>query len=500
MQSALRKALSEIHKSQIMKCRALYAKRLAKLTNHKFKIMFNSEVYKSRREALKSLMKEGVAVFMGNVDSPMNYPGNTLHFRQDSSFLYFFGLDMPGLVGIIDFNEGKDYIFGDDIDIDDIIWMGPQPSMKENAAKVGVENTLPVKDLSGFIEKARISGRKIHFLPLYRGETKISFQEFSGIGIADQPKNLSVELIKAVVSLRNIKDNFEIEELEKAAAIGYLMHVTSMKMAKPGILEREIAGTIEGIALAHGAMTSFPVILSQNGETLHNHDHSQILQKGRLMVTDAGAETMMHYASDFTRTIPVGGKFSQKQKEIYQIVLNANNTATAAIKPGVTYQSIHLLAAKVIATGLKEIGLMTGNVDEAVKAGAHAMFFPHGLGHMLGLDVHDMESLGENYVGYDEEVTRIQQFGTAYLRLGRRLQPGFVLTNEPGIYFIPALINLWKNEGKFKEFINYNKVEEYIGFGGIRLEDNILVTDNGCRLIGKRIPISVEEIEETMTD
>jgi Xaa-Pro aminopeptidase len=460
--------------------------------------MFTSEVYSNRRKALKGLINSGIAVFMGNVDSPMNYAGNTLHFRQDSSFLYFFGLDMPGLIGVIDFNDGKDYIFGDDIDIEDIIWMGPQPSMKDNAAQVGVENVLPVKELTGFLQKALQSGRKMHYLPLYRGETKILFEGFSGIRIADQPSKISVELIKAVVSLRNIKDIFEIEEIEKAAAIGHLMHVTSMKMAKPGVLEREIAGTIEGIALAHGAMTSFPVILSQNGETLHNHDHSQYLQKGRLMVTDAGAETMMHYASDFTRTVPVGGKFSLKQKEIYQIVLNANNEATKAISPGVTYQSVHLLAAKVIATGLKEIGLMQGDVDEAVKAGAHAMFFPHGLGHMLGLDVHDMENLGENYVGYDEEVSRIQQFGTAYLRLGRRLQPGFVLTNEPGIYFIPALIDLWKKENKFKEFINYNKVEEYIGFGGIRLEDNILVTETGCRMIGQRIPVTVDEVEKTM--
>jgi len=462
--------------------------------------MFNSEVYKNRRESLKKLVKDGIAVFMGNVDSPMNYPANIFHFRQDSSFLYFFGLDMPGLIGAVDFNDGRDYIFGDDIDIDDIIWMGPQAAMKENAALVGVENVYPVKNFQDFLQKAVHTGRKVHFLPMYRAETKLLFEEFSGIRVAEQSKNVSVDLIKAVISLRNIKDKYEIEELEKAAAIGYLMHVTSMKMAKPGVLEREIAGTIEGIALSHGAMVSFPVILSQNGETLHNHDHSQYLQTGRLMVTDAGAETMMHYASDFTRTIPVGGKFSQKQKEIYQIVLDTNNKVTEAIKPGLTYQSIHLLAARVIASGLKEIGLMLGDVDEAVKAGAHAMFFPHGLGHMLGLDVHDMENLGENYVGYDEEISRIQQFGTAYLRLGRRLQPGFVLTNEPGIYFIPALISLWKNEGKFKEFINYKKVEEYIGFGGIRIEDNILVTDSGCRLIGKRIPVTVEEVEKTMQE
>lgn len=460
--------------------------------------MFKPEVYKKRREALKAKINKGVALFLGNNESPMNYAANTFHYRQDSTFLYFFGLDMPGPAGVIDFDEGKDYIFGNDVDIEDIIWMGPQPLMKDNAMKVGVEHVEPFDNLGDFLKKAIEAGRPVHYLHQYRADNQIFLEKLTGIKIAEQKERSSVQLIKAMVELRSIKDAFEIEELEKAAAIGYEMHVTAMKMAQPGMTEREIAGVIEGIALSRGAMTSFPIILSQNGETLHNHDHSQTLQTGRLLITDAGAETPTHYACDFTRTIPVGGKFTSKQRDIYQIVLDANNAATAAIKPGVTYQSIHLLAARVIAEGLKNVGLMQGNVDEAVRNGAHAMFFPHGLGHMMGLDVHDMENYGEDHVGYDDEVKRIKQFGTAYLRLGRRLQKGFVLTNEPGIYFIPALISQWKQENKFKEFINYSKVEEYSNFGGIRLEDDILVTEDGYRLIGKRIPITVEEVESTV--
>jgi len=460
--------------------------------------MFKPEVYKQRREALKAKINSGIALFLGNNDSPMNYPSNTFHFRQDSNFLYFFGLDLQGLAGVIDFDSGEEIIFGNDVDIADIIWMGPQPTVRDNAAKVAVSDTRPFGQLADYLQKAIAQGRKIHFLPIYRGESKIQFQELSGIKIEEQAENVSVELIKAVVSLRNIKDEHEIAELEKAAAIGYQMHTTAMRMAQPGEHERNIAGTMEGIALSHGTMVSFPVILSQNGETLHNHDHSQVLEKGRLLLADAGAETVTHYASDFTRTIPVGGKFTPRQKDIYQIVLDANNAATAAIKPGVTYQSIHLLAAKVIAGGLKDLGLMQGDVDEAVRNGAHAMFFPHGLGHMMGMDVHDMEGLGEDYVGYDEETQRINQFGTAYLRLGRKLEKGFVLTNEPGIYFIPALFEMWRKEGKHSQFINFNKVEEFIGFGGIRLEDDILVTETGSQLIGKRIPITIEEVEATV--
>lgn len=461
--------------------------------------MFEKNTYVNRRKALKSKNLSGVGLIMGNVESPMNYRDNTFHFRQNSSFLYFFGLDFPGLAGVIDFDSGEEYIFGDDADIEDIIWMGPQVPLKENAVKIGIENTAPFSKLFEYVSNALSLDRKIHFLPPYRGENKITLEKLLGISSFRIQEYASLELIKAVIELRSIKEAAEIEEIKKACATGYQMHVTAMKMAQPGMWEQKIAGTIEGIALAGGGMTSFPIILSQNGETLHNHNHSKILKEGNLMLTDAGAESLLHYASDFTRTVPVGGKFTQKQREIYEIVLAANNRGTELTKPGVTYLSVHLAAAEVIASGLKELGLMKGDVKEAVRNGAHAMFFPHGLGHMMGLDVHDMEDFGQIYVGYDDEIRPVDQFGTANLRLGRKLQPGFVITNEPGIYFIPALIDKWKNEGINKDFINFDKVNEYRDFGGIRLEDDILVTETGSEIIGERVPIHPDEIEEIVS-
>ena len=460
--------------------------------------MFDKNTYIHRRNELKKKGLSGLGILLGNVESPMNYLDNTYHFRQDSSFLYFFGLDFPGLVGVIDFDSGEDFIFGNDVDIEDIIWMGPQISLKENAAKAGVSRTAPFNQVFEMVKEAQRSGRTVHFLPPYRGENKILLEKMLGVSVQTIREHASLPFIKAVIALREIKDAGEISEIEKACATGYDMHVTAMKMAHQGVWEQKIAGTIEGIAIAGGNMVSFPIILSQNGETLHNHDHSQILKEGRLLVVDAGAESPMHYASDFTRTTPVGGKFSQKQREIYEIVLAANNTATSLIKPGVTYLSVHLAVAEVIASGLKELGLMKGDVKEAVKNGAHAMFMPHGLGHMMGLDVHDMEDLGQIYVGYDDEIRPVNQFGTAYLRLGKRLKPGFVITNEPGCYFIPALIDKWQAEGINKDFINFDKVNEYRDFGGIRLEDDILVTDTGSQIIGKRIPITPEEVEKTV--
>lgn len=458
--------------------------------------MFEKSTYENRRKTLKNKGLSGIAIFPGNIDSPMNYTDNTYHFRQDSSFLYFFGLDFQGLAGVIDFDSGEDFLFGDDFDIADIIWMGPQVPLKENAAKVGVEKCSAFSKLFELVAETIKQGRKVHYLPPYRGENKIMLEKLLGIPIKLLKENASVQLIKAVVDIRSIKEPGEIAEIEKACATGYQMHVTAMKMAQPGVWEQKIAGTIEGIALAGGGMTAFPIILSQNGETLHNHDHSKILKEGNLMVTDAGAESLLHYASDFTRTVPVGGKFTQKQREIYEIVLAANNHGTALTKPGVTYLSVHLAVAEIIAGGLKELGLMKGDVKEAVRNGAHAMFFPHGLGHMMGLDVHDMEDLGQIYVGYDDEVRPVDQFGTAYLRLGRKLQPGFVITNEPGIYFIPALIDKWKNEKINTDFINFDKVNEYRNFGGIRLEDDILVTETGSRILGERVPIYPDEIEK----
>lgn len=457
--------------------------------------MFESNVYVQRRKKLLNSLHGGVILLVGNVDLPMNYPANTFHFRQDSSFLYFFGLDLPGLAAVIDVESGEEIIFGNDVEIEDIIWMGPQVPLKEQAHTTGVHTTRPFSEIFGYIGKFIQSGRMIHFLPPYRAENKLFLQQLLGIDPSRQKDYASVELIKAIVALRSVKEPWEIAEIEKACEIGHQMHVTAMKMAKPGAWEQTLAGHIEGIALGGGGMLSFPVILSQNGETLHNHDHSQYLKEGRLLLVDAGAETGMHYASDFTRTIPVGGKFSQRQREIYDIVLAANNKATEMIRPGVTYLSVHLAVSEVIAAGLKDLGLMKGDIMEAVAKGAHALFFPHGLGHMMGLDVHDMEDLGQIYVGYDEETRPVQQFGTAYLRMGRRLEPGFVVTNEPGIYFIPALIEKWRSEKINHEFIDFNRLESYLDFGGIRLEDDILVTNNGSRILGDRVPVLPSEVE-----
>lgn len=461
--------------------------------------MFNASVYTDRRNRLKSEVQSGIILILGNPEASYNYPANTYHFRQDSNFLYFFGLDHPDLAGVIDVDNNEDFIFGNDVDLDDIIWMGPQPFLKDRATEVGIKNTQPLNKLLDFIKVAMSKGRKIHFTSPYRGKTYLQLEGLLGIPSSEIKNKASVELIKGIVKLRSIKDKFEIAEIEKAVDIAYEMHTTSMRMAMPGRIEREIAGTIEGISLAKGGPVSFPIILSVNGETLHNHYHGNVLETGRMMVTDAGAETTMHYSSDITRTVPVGGKFNQRQKDIYEIVLAANMKTIEATKPGISNKELHLLAAKTIFLGLKDLGLMKGNTDDAVKEGAHAMFFPHGLGHMLGLDVHDLEGMGENYVGYDDEIKRSTQFGTAFLRLGRRHQPGFVFTIEPGIYFIPALIDKWKREGQYNDFINFDKVESYKDFGGIRIEDDILVTETGYKVLGKPIPKTVAEIEETMS-
>ncbi len=460
--------------------------------------MFSKEVYTARRKNLIKQLSGGLVFLPGNSDVPFNYPANTFTFRQDSSFLYFFGVKQPDLIGIIDVDSGEDYMFGNDVDIDDIIWMGEQPTLKEFAGKNGVKQTFPLSKADEFIAKALKLGRKIHFLPAYRAQTKLSAEKLLGIPAGEINNNVSEELIKAVVKLRSVKEQVEIEDIERTVDVAYEMHTTSMKMAMPGAKEQDIYGKIEGIALSHGGPVSFPVILSVNGQILHNHHHENILKAGQLMVTDAGAESPMHYCSDITRTSPVGGKFSQKQKEVYETVMNANFEVIKKSKPGIFYKEMHLLSAKVVAQGLKDIGLMKGDVDEAVANGAHALFYPHGLGHMMGMDVHDMEGLGEDYVGYNETIKRSDQFGLAFLRMARKLEPGFVITVEPGIYFIPALIDIWKKEKKFENFINYQKLEEYRNFGGIRIEDDILITDNGCRVLGKPIPKTVKEIEDLM--
>ena len=457
--------------------------------------MFKSEVYTKRRAELHRKMKTGLALFPGNEEASMNYPDNTYHFRQDSDFLYFFGLDIPGLAGVMDFDSGKDMIFGNDFDIDDIIWMGPQLKVRDLAFKCGISDTAPLKNLEEAMKDALSKKRKIHFLPPYRGETKMML----GSVLKENPCQMktlsSVTLIKAVISMRSIKEKVEIDEIEKAVDIAYDMHVTAMNMCRQGIKEQDIFGAIEGIALAKGAGTSFPIILSVNGQTLHNHSHGNILKKGRMMVTDAGAETNLHYASDITRTTAVGGKFSQRQKEIYEIVLKANTEAIKATKPGISNKDVHFMACRIIASEMKNLGLMKGDIDEAVTEGAHSLFMPHGLGHLMGLDVHDMEALGENFIGYNDEVKRSDQFGTAFLRFALPYLPGHVFTVEPGCYFIPELIEKWRSEGKFKDFINYNKIEDYMQIGGIRIEDDVLITEKGHKVLGKPIPKTVKEIE-----
>ncbi len=457
--------------------------------------MFKGEIYAERRKKLHGLLGSGLALFLGNVDSAMNYPANTYHFRQDSDFLYFFGLDLQGFAGVMDFDSGEDTIFGNDVDMDDIIWMGPQLTVKDLAEKCGVSKTFQMSKLEETIREAISKGRRVHFLPPYRGETKMTLGSLLKENPCQMKTLASTELIKAVVSLRSIKAKEEIEEIDVAVGIAYDMHVTAMKMCKPGIKEQDIFGMIEGIALAKGGGTSFPIILSINGQTLHNHSHNNILREGRMMVTDCGAETRLHYASDITRTTPVGGRFNDRQREIYEVVLNANMETINAAKPGISNRDLHFMACRIIASGMKELGMMKGNVDEAVAAGAHALFMPHGLGHMMGLDVHDMEALGENFIGYNDEIKRSTQFGTAFLRFALPFIPGHVLTIEPGCYFIPELIDQWNSEGKFKEFINYDKIRNYRDLGGIRVEDNILITPKGHRLLGKPIPKTVSEIE-----
>lgn len=461
--------------------------------------MFDALTYKKRRAALRERMTSGLVLLLANNEAPANYPDNTYKYRQDSSFVYFLGHSLPGYAAILDIESGEEIFFGDDVSMDDIIWMGPQPTVKELALQVGIEKVQPMSQLRAVIRGALSKGRKVHYLPPYRFDNMMWIEELTGVHTSLVKRNASLELIKAVISLRSVKEACEIVEIDKACNVGYEMHTTAMKLCKPGVSEQYIAGVLEGIAASYGRMTSFPVILSQHGETLHNHDHSGILEVGRMMLTDAGAELMNYYCSDHTRTVPVGGKFNSRQRDVYSIVLAAHDRALDLAKPDVTYQYVHVEVCKVLAQGLKDLGLMKGDVNEAVAAGAHALFMPHGLGHMMGLDVHDMEDLGQIYVGYDDEVRPSTQFGLASLRMGRKLKEGFVITDEPGCYFIPALIDKWKAEKINTDFLNFDAIEKFKDFGGIRLEDDILITANGSRFLGdKRIPITISEVEDIM--
>lgn len=455
--------------------------------------MFTKEVYINRRDKLSKAMNGEFLLFLGNRQAAFNYAANEYAFRQDSTFLYLFGIDEPDFAAVI--ADGKATIYADDVDMDDIIWMGPQRTVADKAAEVGISLTKARRALAADVAKALTKGQKVHYVPAYRGETTMELAELLSIPVAQVKENASRSLIDVMISLRSTKEQCEIEELECHMMVGYDMHVTAMKMAVEGETEKAIHAAVDYASMKGGGLVSFPTICSVSGQTLHNHSYNGVLKAGQLLLVDAGSESPLHYATDNTRTTPVNGRFTQQQKEIYQIVLNANDAVWKSMKPGVKYLDMHLLAARTIAEGLVSVGIMKGNVDDIVNVGAHAMFFPHGIGHMLGLDVHDMESYNDTLVGYDDEVKRSTQFGLSALRMGRRLQEGFVVTDEPGIYFIPELMDKWQAEGKFTDFINYELLKKYRTFGGIRLEDDILVTRDGARILGERIPITIDEVE-----
>jgi len=457
--------------------------------------MFPPEIYRQRRAGLRRQISSGVALFAGNEPSPMNYADNCYPFRQDSSFLYYFGLDEPALAAVIDLDEGTEYLFGDDVTVDDVIWTGPQTPLCEKARQVGITQTAPRSNLPPFLKKVSNQGRPIHFLPPCRDDQILKIGRLLDIPPQAVGEGVSESLIRAVVAQRSVKSPEEIEQIELALSITYQMHTATMKMTRPGAIEREVAGAMAGIAIALGVRFAFEPIFSIHGETLHNPFHNNVLKAGDIAVNDSGAESPMRYASDVTRTIPVGGRFTQRQREIYAIVLDAQETAIAAIRPGVEFRDIHRLACVRLVAGLKELGLTKGDPDEAVAAGAHTLFFQCGLGHMMGLDVHDMEGLGEDYVGYTDTICRDPAFGWRSLRLAKAVEPDHVVTVEPGIYFIPTLIDRWKAEQKCDAFIDYAKVETYRDFGGVRIEDDVLVTDTSARVLGPPIPKTIADVE-----
>jgi len=462
--------------------------------------MFSADTYRQRRAELRKRIGNGLILIPGNTFSPNNYPNNAYYFRQDSTFLYYFGLNLPTLMAVIDTESGEEMLFGDDFTVEDIIWTGPQPRLVELGAQVGVSNCQPLKALDGVIATAMKLGRKIHYLPPYRGESKIELSRLLGLPVSELYTHKSVDLMFAVAEMREVKSAEEIEALERAFQLGYAMHTTAMKMCKAGVVEREIAGAMEGVAKSQGLGVSFPSIVSQHGETLHNLNCDGVLENGRLLLVDAGAESVENYCSDHTRTYPVSGKFTQKQKEIYEIVLRAHDEAPQNMRTGAMYmEEVHKKALLSLAEGLHDVGLISGAPQDAVEAGAMYLFMPHGLSHGLGMDVHDCEAMGERSYDFSELKERAVASGTCVYRAAWKLREGTVMSNEPGIYFIPALIDKSKAEGLYKGIVNYDRLEEYRDFGGIRIEDDIVVTNEGGRVIGdKHIPSSVDELENTI--
>ena len=459
--------------------------------------MFTAEIYSARREELCRRVRKGLILLPGNVESPFNYPNNTFHFRQDSTFLYFFGHSVPALAATIDAETGVATLYGDDFTVEDIIWMGPQPTIRNFADAVGVPVAKPMASLTIDVQRAISLGREVHYLPPYRGETKLMMADLLGIAPSMLHARKSWDLLFAVAQMRERKSEEELAALEEAFEIGYQMHTAAMRNTRPGRTEHEVAGIVDGMALRYGTGVSFTTILSQHGEVLHNHDHSGTMEEGRLLLCDAGGEHLNGYVSDHTRTFPVGGKFTQKQKDIYNIVLAAHDAAAAALRPNMMYSEYSDSAFRTLIAGLKGLDLVRGSVDDAIAAGAAYLFMPHGLGHGIGLDVHDCENIGERSFSFAEVEDRAKEVACCITRQWWRLQPGTVLSNEPGIYFVSDLIDKYKAEGKCKGIVNYDKLEQYRDFGGIRLEDDMVVTETGSYRIGgdKMIPITVEDVE-----
>jgi len=457
--------------------------------------MFNKDVYISRRKKLKEQLGKGLILLLGNEESSMNYRDNLYPFRQDSSFLYFFGIDKPGLAGLIDIDNDKEIVFGHDLTMDEIVWTGPQPSLAEQAVPAGITDTRPFAGLPPELVSARGAGRTIHFLPAYRPENILKLSGWLGIAPAAVKEHASLPLIKAVVAQRSIKSDLEIQQIEEAVNTTAAMHLAAITGARDGMTEAQLAGSLQGIAISGGGNLAFPTILTVNGQVLHNHYGATVMKEGRLAICDCGAENAMHYAGDMTRTFPVGKKFTALQREMYDIVLNSQQAAVDALRPGILFRDVHALAAEKLMEGLKAAGVMKGDPKEAVAAGAHTVIFQCGLGHMMGLDVHDMEDLGEEYVGYTDTLRKNKEFGWKSLRLARELEPGFVVTIEPGLYFIPELMDQYKAEKKYMDFINYDKLNALRAFGGIRIEEDLVITTDGSRLLGKPLAKTADAIE-----
>lgn len=457
--------------------------------------IFDRQVYIQRRQQLRSKLTNGLVLLLGNEDSSMNYKDNCYPFRQDSTFLYYIGIDQPGLAAIIDLDENREILFGEDASIDDIIWTGPQPLISELAASVGIVASDTIAKLVSLLAAARKAQRRIHILPPYRPENKIKLATWLDTPIAQLQQFISETLIRSVIAQREIKEEREIAEMDKAVSISADMHMAAIQNARPGMKEYELAAQVEAIALVNYGRLSYPVILTINGQTLHNHYHGNTIQEGQMVLVDAGAETSMHYAGDLTRTFPAGSQFTSRQRELYNVVLHALDHAVSLLRPGIQYKEVHTQACIKLVEGLTAVGLMKGEAAAAVAAGAHTMFFQCGLGHMIGLDVHDMEDLGEPLVGYDDQLKKSTEFGWKSLRLGKTLKAGFTLTVEPGIYIIPELIDRWKADQKHTSFINYELLNDYRNFGGIRIEDNFVITPDGSKKLGKSLPKTLDEIE-----